>query len=306
MPSQTLGRQVNRTNFFDGSSTRWALAVASQPLIVRNTISALLLVAVASLDTVSGIDVSFSVFYLVPVLFGYVFVSRRFGRAWALLSATVWGVQESLAREYSAAWIPMWNSLVRLTFFLAIGELSFAALLAHAREREFARTDSLTGIANGRVFSERVEHLIAQTRRHGRPFTLAYVDLDRFKHVNDEFGHAEGDRLLRTVAETIGNALRETDLIARLGGDEFGILMPETDTEQARKVLERVAQALHGEVHNHREVPATCGAITFRQAPANADFALRQADSLMYQGKAEGRARTLQAEWPDSHAGQRG
>ncbi len=118
--------------------------------------------------------------------------------------------------------------------------------------------------------------------------------------MNDDFGHSEGDRVLQAVASTIVRELRETDVTARLGGDEFAILMLETDEEQARTSLGRVAAALAHEVEDRWGVGATFGSVTFTQLPDDADCALRQADALMYRGKAAGRGRILQATWPET------
>ena len=228
-------------------------------------------------------------------------MSRSAGRITAVACAATWGYLDMRSGVgYSAAWIPWWNSSVRLAFFLIINELVSMLRVAHARERALARTDSLTGIANARVFEEHVSRAIAQGRRNGHLFTLAYLDLDEFKKVNDDLGHSEGDRVLQAVAATIERTLRTTDVAARLGGDEFGILMPETDGEQARKSLERVAASLAHEVEDRWGVGATFGSVTFTQLPDDADCALRQADALMYRGKVAGRGRILEATWPET------
>jgi diguanylate cyclase (GGDEF)-like protein len=279
----------------------WISAVSSAPIGIRVAFSLVLLAFVGLVDTATGAEISFSVFYLVPVLFAGAFISRGAGRAMAVVSAATWGYLELLGgRVYSAAWIPVWNSAVRFAFFLIINELVYAMRQAHTRERELSRKDSLTGIANGRVFSERLDQVIAQTRRDGRPFTITYVDLDRFKEVNDTQGHSEGDRLLRAVAAAIERDLRATDVVARLGGDEFGILMAECGAAQARKSLDRMAASLALEFGERWGVGATFGAVTFDAPPDDADSAVRLADDLMYRGKAEGRGRILQATWPGS------
>ncbi len=189
---------------------------------------------------------------------------------------------------------------MRLTFFLAINELVHSVRKAHERERTLSRTDSLTGIANGRVFAERVRQEIAKSDRDGRPFTIAYADLDRFKQVNDTYGHSEGDRLLRAVAETISRELRAVDLVARLGGDEFGLLLTATDADGARVTLARIAQALGREAGERWGVGATFGAVTFVEPPADADTAVRAADDLMYRGKSRERGTILDMTWPAS------
>jgi diguanylate cyclase (GGDEF)-like protein len=130
--------------------------------------------------------------------------------------------------------------------------------------------------------------------------TDVYADLDRFKQVNDVFGHSEGDRLLGEVATLIKEGLRNTDIVARLGGDEFGILMPDAGEEQARVTLERVADTLAQVVGGRWPVGVTFGAVTFRQPPEDADRAVRMADELMYKGKSQGRGLVVQATWPGS------
>jgi diguanylate cyclase (GGDEF)-like protein len=253
---------------------------------------------VALLDDLTGGEISFSVFYLIPVLFAGAFISRTMGRLTAFAGAAIWGYLEVVERTYSAMWIPVWNSGVRLIFFLAINELVYIARAAHAREREYSRRDSLTGIANGRVFAERVEQAIVQSRRDSRPFTIAYVDLDHFKQVNDSYGHSEGDTLLRVVAEIIQGDLRAVDLVARLGGDEFGLLLTETDIDGVRTTLSRVAESLRRETGERWGVGATFGAVTFKEPPPDVDSAVKAADNLMYRGKAEGRGSIRYITWP--------
>ncbi len=275
--------------------------VLSTPSALRFALSIGLLAFVAALDTMTGPEISFSVFYLIPVAFAGGFVSFRAGWAVAGASAAVWGYLDvTTGQSYLAAWIPYWNSGIRLGFFLIVNEMIHILRGAHAHLRELSRTDTLTGLANTHVFEEHADRVIAQARRDGRSFTITYVDLDRFKRVNDELGHAEGDRLLRTVAVLIGDSLRTTDIVARLGGDEFGILMPDTGVDQAKMSLERIAAAIAHGVEGQWEVGATFGAVTFSTPPDNVDFAVRQADALMYRGKAEGRGRILQATWTES------
>lgn len=269
------------------------------PVAVRVAVTAALVSLIAALDIATGTEVSVSAFYLLPVLFAGALLSRSAGHLTAVVCAVLWGSMESMfGRSYSSAWIPWWNSAVRLIFFLLINELVSRQRLAHGRQRALARTDPLTGIANVRVFKEHLGRAIAHARRHGRSFTLTYLDLDGFKRVNDTCGHAEGDRVLQAVATTIARHLRITDVVARLGGDEFGILMLGTDEQQARASLERLAACLVQDVEKHWGVGGTFGAVTFRQWPEDAESALRQADALMYEGKAAGRGRVVQRTWP--------
>ncbi|HXS32730.1 MAG TPA: diguanylate cyclase [Solirubrobacterales bacterium] len=115
-----------------------------------------------------------------------------------------------------------------------------------------SRQDSLTGLLNRRSFDEALERQLAYTRRYGSGGALLIVDLDRFKQINDEFGHPAGDRVLCQVARVLGENLRSTDtvgrysdgVVARLGGDEFALLLPEADAVGAEAVAERLVAAL--------------------------------------------------------------
>jgi diguanylate cyclase (GGDEF)-like protein len=96
---------------------------------------------------------------------------------------------------------------------------------AWEREKIHARTDSLTGVSNARAFFEVAAVELARARRYQRPFTIAYLDLDNFKQVNDRFGHEVGDDLLQIVARTLREGSRASDFVARMGGDEFVVLL---------------------------------------------------------------------------------
>jgi diguanylate cyclase (GGDEF)-like protein len=160
------------------------------------------------------------------------------------------------------------------------------------REKELSGTDHLTGVMNRRAFGERVTEEIVRSERYARPFSLAYMDLDNFKALNDTCGHTAGDRLLRTVAMTLKSNLRSSDILARLGGDEFGVLLPETGAVSAasvlRKAQEKVAEALgKGEC----EVTLSIGLLTCEKPPESYDQILKMADTLMYSAKKEGKNR---------------
>lgn len=292
---------MSARNEVDGPVLRWARGIMSMPPALRFAASVLMVAVVAALDHITGSEASFSIFYLLPVSFAAGLLSRRAGWMMAILSAGVWGYLEvATGRTYSATWIPYWNSAVRFGFFVLVTELIDGIRVVQARERALSRTDPLTAIANARVFEEIASRTIAECRRSMRPFTIVYIDLDRFKHVNDEFGHSEGDRLLRAVAALITENIRGTDVVARLGGDEFGILMPETGAEQARVTLERIMAAIAAEVQERWAVGATFGAVTFSEPPDSVDCAVQQADALMYAGKQQGRGRIMQSIWPAS------
>ena len=268
------------------------------PVKIGLVLAAWLFVAVV--DTVTGPNLCISIFYLIPIIFAGGFISRHTGLFVAAASVMAWGYLEvSQGQPYEVFWIFYWNIAARLVSFLLINELVSALVYAYSRERTLSRTDGLTGIANARVFEEHAERTLSLSRRNGLPFTIAYIDLDHFKQINDEFGHAEGDRLLRTVALHIGVCLRKTDTLSRLGGDEFGILLPDTGEEQAGVLLGRIKDSLASKEEGRRSVSTTIGAVTFSDPPDNVDYAVFLADALMYKGKAEGRGCILQSRWPE-------
>ncbi|MGI8894981.1 MAG: sensor domain-containing diguanylate cyclase [Casimicrobiaceae bacterium] len=156
-------------------------------------------------------------------------------------------------------------------------------------ERERARRDPLTGVANRHVFDERVAASYRTLDADNIPFVVAFVDVDRFKQLNDARGHAVGDAALRKIAQTLSEGIRSTDVVARLGGDEFGVLLSGANALAARHVLEQRAKALHAAVAL-AEWPITfsIGVVTFWTAPPAEHHVVDIADGVMYAVKKTG------------------
>ncbi|WCB96665.1 hypothetical protein DSM104299_05430 [Baekduia alba] len=154
--------------------------------------------------------------------------------------------------------------------------------------------DALTGLPNRALFTDRIQHALTQGRRRGTACGVIFLDLDRFKTVNDSLGHAAGDELLVAVARRIDESLRSADTAARLGGDEFAVLLEDlSGVEEAGLVAERISDALTAPIEvQGREVyvKASIGIAVGRSV---ASELLRQADVAMYRAKAEGKGRTL-------------
>ncbi|MDF2177342.1 sensor domain-containing diguanylate cyclase [Aliiglaciecola sp. CAU 1673] len=169
---------------------------------------------------------------------------------------------------------------------------------ALSREKLLARIDSLTGVGNRRAFHEAAKHEIERSERYQRPFTAVYMDVDNFKQVNDEFGHDCGDRLLQRVTSITQLCLRQTDFLARLGGDEFGILLPETNLEEARKVIDRIRQELLREMRQYDwQVTFSIGVLVCTSCPETVDEMLKRVDELMYGVKRSGKDAVHYAEF---------
>ncbi|HVZ78549.1 MAG TPA: EAL domain-containing protein [Gemmatimonadaceae bacterium] len=186
-----------------------------------------------------------------------------------------------------------------LMFAMGLGVVIWLLEEQHAEARESAAEvqklafhDPLTGLPNRKLFLDHLEMSIPRARRGRHKLAVFFVDLDRFKVVNDSLGHGVGDRLLQVVAARIRSALRETDIVARMGGDEFTVLAPVVHTLEdaisvARKVHEAVKEpiAIEG-----RElfVTASIGISVFPDDGQNADTLVRNADTAMYRAKSQG------------------
>ena len=165
--------------------------------------------------------------------------------------------------------------------------------LIEQRMRHLANHDELSGLPNRRLLLDRLAQAIALARRGGELLAVLFLDLDRFKTVNDSLGHSVGDQLLRTVAQRIVATVREGDTVARIGGDEFVVVLPRIDTGPhaslvAGKVMEALSQPLHIEGHDLR-VTGSIGIAVFPHDGTTPDMLLRNADAAMYHAKEAGR-----------------
>jgi len=256
-----------------------ALAELSRTAVLATALAALVVVGV--LDHLTGGEIVFSVFYVLPVGIATWYSERTAGLVFALASSVVGYVAELAAGyPYHHPLIPIWNACVRLSFFVIIAMLLSALRDRLAAEQRLARTDHLTGLLNSRAFAERLEHDLRLSDRVGSPLTLAYVDLDDFKQVNDTYGHGR----------MLADATRRADTVARLGGDEFAVILPGTDVNGAQAVLSKLRLQLR-ELSGTGARALTCsiGAAVFREQPASAGDALAVADHLMYEAKTQGK-----------------
>jgi diguanylate cyclase (GGDEF)-like protein len=254
--------------------------------------SGVLLVALLGiLDYLNGPDFSLLIFYAVPVYVAAWYSGRRAGLALCAASGLAWVVGAYATSEhFSTPVIAYWNAFVRLGFMVVLAHIFAAFRTSLAHERELARTDYLTGAFNGRSFGETAAAEIARARRHAHPFSVAYVDVDDFKQVNDRQGHSAGDRLLKAVADALRRNVRGVDTVARIGGDEFAVLMPETDSRAAQVVMRRMRRRLLEETHGAGwPVTVSVGVVTFDTPPDSVDDLLRAADDVMYSAKRGGK-----------------
>jgi diguanylate cyclase (GGDEF)-like protein len=175
------------------------------------------------------------------------------------------------------------------------------ATLHETVERQ-AVTDELTGLANQRAFHTILEHEIERSRRFNTPLALVMLDLDHFKEVNDEYGHQQGDEVLAKVADVLREFSRDIDAPTRVGGDELAVILPQTDSDGAAQLAERMREAVERlEVlpPNGGEsltLGASFGVAALPESAADKDGLVAAADAALYRAKRAGRSRVERAE----------
>lgn len=161
--------------------------------------------------------------------------------------------------------------------------------------RDLAHHDSLTGVSNRRYFFERANQELARSKRRSTPLSIAELDIDFFKQINDQNGHAVGDEVLKSLCNTSRGLLRETDIFARLGGEEFAVLLPDTNLDGAKCLAERLRQAIADSrlALSSGEISCTVsiGVAMLKPTDTCIEDCLLRADGAMYRAKQNGRNR---------------
>jgi len=257
-------------------------------------IAALLVALIFLASHAIPVDIRFSFFYLVPVALTAWFAGPRVGALFSVIGAGALSVESLAGNEFgqTGSLVIYTNGVLLLGFLLLFSSLLSALRAALWREKAAARVDELTQISNRRAFSELARAEIERMARYGGSFTVAYLDLDDFKQVNDRFGHETGDRVLVATAKAIRKSLRVNDIVARLGGDEFVVLLPQTEPSDAEAVLRKLEDQLAEVMRQGRwQVTASIGAATFEKPPASVEQMVELVDVLMYSAKSKGKGR---------------
>jgi diguanylate cyclase len=159
-------------------------------------------------------------------------------------------------------------------------------------QRHKALHDALTELPNREAYNERAKIEVQRWQRYGRPLSIAIVDIDHFKKINDTYGHAAGDRVIKVIGRSIAKRLREVDFFCRYGGEEFVALLPETDGNSALHVLDKIRNAIATAEFNYKEHPLTINVsigITQFVETDRLDTAFERADQALYEAKSKGR-----------------
>lgn len=260
-------------------------------------------------DHASGPDVGMSLFYILPVVVGAWYGTRNEALLIAIAAAGSWYAVDLSWHVSAHYWISTWNGVTRLVMYSAIGTLvsivrrdrdalnamndRLQKALEH--EKSISRTDNLTELPNSRALYEKLDRVLAASRSTKEPVCLALLDVDNFKLVNDVYGHATGDDLLKRIAGEIRAAVRSDDFAARIGGDEFLILFREIDPEMAAAVGQRIIDCIAtiGNDFPEAALGASIGIALFTAAPASRDEIILRADNAMYEAKASGKRRVV-------------
>ncbi|OAN50587.1 PAS domain S-box protein [Paramagnetospirillum marisnigri] len=200
---------------------------------------------------------------------------------------------EGATRVFDMTKIPLFNADGSRRGLVLVGRDVTERKLAAARIQHLAHHDSLTDLPNRVLFQERLRQALAQAKRSGWRLGLLFLDLDKFKDINDTLGHHVGDLLLKAVAKRLKRCVRETDTVARLGGDEFAVILTNIeDPEGASRVAESIIATIADPfgLDDHEVLTSTSIGITvFPDDATDADQLLKNADLAMFRSKAEGR-----------------
>jgi diguanylate cyclase (GGDEF)-like protein len=184
--------------------------------------------------------------------------------------------------------------LARIRVGLRTKSLQDSLRQTNAELLELSNTEPLTGLYNRRYFDDRVHQELARARRYGHPLSCCLVDLDHFKRVNDNFGHLDGDEVLRTAARILRSSTREEDVVARYGGEEFVLLLMQQDGKSALKVAEKIRRNIAEHIFtlpsgNTLSLTASVGVSTYEGGPMEPSSLIHMADMALYEVKQSGR-----------------
>ncbi|HEY5317370.1 MAG TPA: diguanylate cyclase [Solirubrobacteraceae bacterium] len=242
-------------------------------------------------DTAGDSGTGIQALYLWIVLFVFYFLPRSHALFQLVWIGALYGAVLDAARPTSSATFTLWTVTV-------IGLLLAGLVIARMRDRtnslierlsEVARTDALTGLLNRRAFDEGLEQELARARRTQRSFAVLLGDLDRFKEINDRYGHPAGDATLILVGQVLKGATRTVDTVARVGGDEFGLLLPESDEEQGWVLVERLRRYLAQALVDHDPaVGLSIGLALYPRDGETAEALRASVDKALYAAKQAG------------------
>ncbi len=250
----------------------------------------LLVAGIGFVDLETGPGFRIFPLYFIPISLG-AWVARRTGAAFfAILASGTWAVSNWSWHSSDAHFAA--NVFTQLVAFGAVAALTAAMRRNYDLAVRTSMVDALTGLANTRGFYDKAEAAVELAARKNEPLALIYLDLDDFKQVNDQHGHAEGDEVLKELAKAMRACLRKTDIAARLGGDEFALVLVDGDRDASDRAVARLRQGF-AEATERRGWPVklSVGALVIDPVESGVRLVdlMREADALMYDAKGEGK-----------------
>jgi diguanylate cyclase (GGDEF)-like protein len=245
---------------------------------------------VATVDIFVPNHIPILVFYLPPIAVICWTINLPSAITLSLLCSILWIVDEAISPSSADDRLMYWISGVHFAFFVVVTTVLSRLRRAHQKAKSEALTDRLTELPNSRAFTATCQREIANSQRSNLPLTIALIDCDSFKQVNDTLGHLEGDRLLQVLAKSMRKGLRTGDVLARLGGDEFGLLLPMTAQAEAEICVQRMNDlADQAMAENDWPVSLSIGVVSYEIPPTDVTTAIRRADERMYATKRAGK-----------------
>ena len=195
--------------------------------------------------------------------------------------------------------VPIFNEQGQLAYFAAIERDLTEHKMLQSRLEILASTDALTGLPNRQAFTGKANKEFSRSNRYSRPLSLVMIDVDHFKSINDQYGHAAGDHVLTNVGRILGDGLRDSDVLARIGGEEFVLLLPDTPMINAEYVAERMRLGLEATAIKYQDqelnITASFGVAAISPKDETLEQMLARADQAMYEAKNKGRNRVKTA-----------
>ena len=214
-----------------------------------------------------------------------------------LLSVIIFGILTLIQSWITFNQVKLIHFLIPLFASLVVGYLLAHNKILQLELIQLANTDKLTGAYNRLYFDKRLKQEIDRAKRYKQGFSIIYLDLDHFKHVNDEFGHGTGDEVLKSFSSIVQNQNRESDIFARFGGEEFIIITQMADKNSACNLYQRIKNAmLDYEYKPSKKITFSAGIAEFDIEKDDMKSILERADQALYKAKDSGRYRAVIAD----------
>lgn len=240
---------------------------------------------------IMGPEVSFTLLYLFPIVMVTWYTGKTAGFMLSVASLSGWIIIQITQNGVDPSSIVfICNALSKLIVFIFIVILLSELRIRLGMEKSNARTDFLTGIFNRKGFMEALDIAVDHAKRTRKAISIAYIDYDDFKSINDTYGHEAGDAALIKLAYTIKSFIRSEDTVGRIGGDEFAVIFRDTNGRAAKSIIKKIQKIFSNQgMNNSRPVSVSAGIGVFYPKKLSAHKMIVSTDRLMYRVKQEGK-----------------